>query len=82
MWYCYRGGNATYKAGYAESSDGFTWTRKDNLVGIKVSKRSWDSTMICYPYVFRYSGKKYLLYNGNNYGETGCGYAIEDSDNG
>jgi hypothetical protein len=76
MWYCYRGGLDTYRAGYAESPNGIEWTRKDDLVGIYVSKKGWDSQMICYPCVFTHCGKKYMLYNGNGYGKSGIGYAV------
>ena len=77
MWYCYRGGENTYRAGYAESSDAVSWTRKDSLAGIDVSDSGWDSEMICYPCVFSHKGLKYMLYNGNSYGGTGCGLAVE-----
>jgi hypothetical protein len=76
MWFCYRGGHNTYRAGYAESKDGIVWERKDNTVGIDVSDSGWDSEMICYPCVFKHKNKKYMLYNGNSFGATGCGYAI------
>jgi len=76
MWYCYRGGADTYRAGYAESKDGIEWERKDDQVGIDVSESGWDSEMICYPCVFEHKGRKYMLYNGNSYGKTGLGYAI------
>ena len=76
MWYCYRGGPNTYRAGYAESEDGIHWERKDDEAGIDVSESGWDSEMICYPCVFVHKGKKYMLYNGNGYGKTGLGYAI------
>ncbi len=76
MWYCHRGGIDTYRAGYAESKDGISWTRKDDQVGIDVSPSSWDSDMICYPCVFGHQGEKYMLYNGNGYGKTGFGLAI------
>lgn len=79
MWYCYRGGPNTYRAGYAESKDGIDWERKDDQVGIDVSEAGWDSHMICYPCVFEHKGKKYMLYNGGkNYGENGCGLAVLD----
>jgi hypothetical protein len=32
--------------------------------------------MIEYPFVFDHQGSRYLLYNGNNYGETGVGLAL------
>lgn len=78
MWYCYRanGNITTYRIGYAESRDGFKWTRKDNEVGIDVSQEGWDSEMICYGYVFDYNGGRYMLYNGNGYGKTGFGIAV------
>jgi len=78
MWYSYRanGNISTYRIGYAESVDGYKWTRKDNEVGIDVSANGWDSEMICYPFVFDYKGKRYMLYNGNGYGKTGFGVAV------
>jgi hypothetical protein len=78
MWYSYRanGNISTYRIGYAESTDGYKWTRKDNEVGIDVSASGWDSEMICYPFVFDYKGNRYMLYNGNGYGKTGFGVAI------
>ena len=79
MWYCYRGGANTYRAGYAESTNGIDWERKDDQVGIDVSESGWDSYMICYPCVFEHKGKKYMLYNGGrNFGENGCGLAVLD----
>lgn len=74
MWYSHRGG--TYRIGYAESSDGITWERKDNEVGIDVSESGWDSEMIEYAYVFNHKENKYMLYNGNEYGQDGVGLAI------
>ena len=62
--------------GYAESQDGITWVRKDELVGIDISKNGWDSEMIEYPNVITYSGKQYMFYNGNDYGATGIGLAV------
>lgn len=79
MNYSYRGGENTYRAGYAESRDGLDWTRKDDEVGIDVSAEGWDQNMICYPCRFKHGEQEYLLYNGNNYGETGFGIAIRES---
>lgn len=74
MWYSYRGD--TYRIGYAESTDGVLWERKDEAVGIDVSETGWDSEMIEYPFVFDHDGQRYMLYNGNNYGATGVGLAL------
>ena len=74
MWYSYKGLN--YRIGYAESADGIIWTRLDHEVGIDVSSSGWDSEMIEYAYVFNHKGRKYMLYNGNNYGYDGIGLAV------
>lgn len=66
-----------YRAGYAESPDGKSWKRLDELVGIDLSSSGWDSEAIAYPYVYRVNGRKYMLYNGNGFGKTGFGYAVE-----
>jgi len=73
MWYSCRG--ERYRIGYAESTDGIRWIRKDPLAGIEPSSSGWDSEMIEYPCVFRHHGKTYMLYNGNGYGKTGIGLA-------
>ncbi|MGD0780433.1 MAG: hypothetical protein ABR954_06640 [Dehalococcoidales bacterium] len=77
MWYSYSSGS--YRIGYAESKDGVVWERKDEEVGIDVSESGWDSESIEYPFVFIHQGKKYLLYNGNQFGKDGFGLAIETS---
>jgi predicted GH43/DUF377 family glycosyl hydrolase len=68
-----------YLPGYAESDDGVTWTRLDDQVGIQLSESGWDSKMLAYPAVIQYKDKTYMFYNGNDYGKTGFGYAILDS---
>ncbi len=74
MWYSYKGDN--YRIGYAESRDGITWGRLDKQAGIDVSKSGHDSEMIEYAFVFNHKGKKYMLYNGNDYGKEGIGLAV------
>jgi hypothetical protein len=73
MWYCYRG--TSYRIGYAESADGYEWTRRDGDAGIGYSARGWDSEMQAYPWVFNEGNALYMLYNGNGYGKTGFGIA-------
>ena len=77
MWYCSRG--VSYRIGYAESSDGLIWTRKDDEVGIEPSVEGWDSEMQAYPFVFDYGGERHMLYNGNGFGATGIGHAVLES---
>jgi len=73
LWYSYRGNS--YRIGYAESIDGKKYTRLDHKVGIDVSSSGWDSQMIEYGFVFDYRKKKYMIYNGNDFGKTGLGIA-------
>lgn len=78
MWFCARG--ERYRLGYAESADGLTWTRMDEMVGITVSPSGWDDDMIEYPGVFRHEGQYYLLYCGNEFGRAGFGLAVAEPD--
>jgi hypothetical protein len=75
MWYSSRGD--AYRLGYAESADGMTWERLDSAAGLERSADGWDSEMVCYPLVYDAHGRRHLLYNGNGYGATGIGCAIE-----
>ena len=75
MWYAVRGDR--YRIGYAESPDGLTWTRDDSR-GLRPSGDGWDSDMVEYPCVFDAGGRRYMLYNGNDYGRSGVGMAIWD----
>jgi predicted GH43/DUF377 family glycosyl hydrolase len=80
MWYSIRSRAHPYRIGYAESTDGINWVRKDEEVGIQRSESGWDSEMICYPCVVDIKGKRYMFYNGNRHGLTGFGYAVLESD--
>jgi len=65
-----------FRLGYAESRDGIQWSRMDERIGLDVSSSGWDSQMICYPSLIQYKDRVYMFYNGNNYGQTGFGYAL------
>ena len=89
MWYSYRNKekyrinkNASYRIGYAVSTDGLKWNRKDEFSGIGLSKEGWDSEMIAYPNIIDVKDKRYMFYNGNGFGKSGFGYAeIEKNEN-
>jgi hypothetical protein len=66
----------SYRIGYAESSDGIKWERKDAFASIDISNEGWDSQMISYPYVFKNNKELLMLYNGNGFGKTGFGFAV------
>ena len=72
MWFAVRG--ERYRIGYAHSSEGMRWTRRDEL-GLSAGA-DWESEMVEYPCVFDWNGRRYMLYNGNDYGRTGVGMAV------
>jgi hypothetical protein len=74
MWFCSRGD--AYRIGYAESSDGLTWTRCGDAIEISGRADAWDSEMQAYPFIVDHDGTRHMLYNGNGYGATGIGHAV------
>lgn len=64
-----------YRLGYAESTDGINWVRKDGEMGLDVSPGEFDSDAIMYSAVISVGDKTYCFYNGNNFGEQGFGVA-------
>jgi predicted GH43/DUF377 family glycosyl hydrolase len=78
MWYSIRSRSSPYRLGYAESSDGRSWIRKDAEAGLTTSTTGWDSEMVCYPCVVDVGGSRYMFYNGNRHGSTGFGLAVLD----
>ena len=79
MWYSIRTHSLGYRLGYAVSSDGVAWTRRDDVEGMEPSGDGWDSDMVCYAAEFETDYGCYLFYNGNEYGRTGFGFARLDS---
>jgi len=66
-----------YKIGLAQSEDGIHWTKEYNNTKIELSKNGWDSKMMEYCHVFNHKGIEYMLYNGNDFGKEGFGYAVK-----
>ena len=66
-----------YRMGYATSPDGISWIRRDSELGIDLSPGGWDSTDQSFPAVVSATGRRYMFYNGNNFGETGLGVAVQ-----
>lgn len=67
---------AAYRLGYAQSTDGINWQRRDHELGLDVSQEGWDSEAIMYSAVIKVRDRTYMFYNGNNFGETGFGVAL------
>jgi hypothetical protein len=76
MWFSRRG--EAYRIGYAESSDGIAWERRDAEAGIDVSADGFDAESQEYPHVFHDGHDWRLLYNGADYGRTGIGHAVAE----
>ena len=71
MWYSVRKLNSNFKIGYAYSKNGLKWKKRNNFQNIP--KSNWNSKMSCYPCVFKYKEKFFMLLNGNDYGKRGIG---------
>jgi hypothetical protein len=82
MWYSVRGmegyrhkGGRHYMIGYAESNNGENFKRMP--IDITTSDKGWDSEMMEYATVIKHDGYYHMLYNGNDFGKTGFGYAVK-----
>lgn len=83
MFFCYRESfdfrsntSRGYRIGHAWSDDLKHWVRDDDNPLLEIHDGEWDSAMQCYPHVFEFQGKVYLLYNGNEFGRYGFGLAV------
>jgi len=68
--------NHSYRFGYAESTDGVKFERKDSDFKMEGEVYDWENIMNAYGHVFRIEDKQYIVYNGNGFGKTGFGYAV------
>ena len=81
LWFCHRWGKdfrskaGGYRIGYANSTDLLHWHRQDEASPLEPSAEGWDSEMICYPFVFPYHNRLWMLYSGNHFGRDGFGLA-------
>lgn len=75
MHYGYSTLDEPYRLGFAVSSDGISWVRKDKEFSLDLTQEGFDSDMSAYPCIVSTKYGKYLFYNGNNYGYEGLGYA-------
>ncbi len=75
MYYCTGTEAVTYDLKYAQSEDGYHWTRMDEKLNFARTPGGWDAEMAAYPSVIHCKGKTYMFYNGNNFGHDGFGYA-------
>lgn len=83
MFFCYResfdfrsNAGRGYRIGHTWSGDLNQWERDDENPRLEITDGEWDSAMQCYPHVFEFQDKVYLLYNGNEFGRYGFGLAV------
>jgi predicted GH43/DUF377 family glycosyl hydrolase len=83
MWYSVRNKldyrkntDNSYKIKKSTSKDGINWI-KSNKIELDIDLNSnWDNIMVCYPFIIENNNKLIMFYNGNEFGKTGIGYAI------
>lgn len=75
MWHSVRSHSKGYRIGYATSTDGMNWQRRDNEGGLEHSTSGWDSEMTCFASLVENKHGMFMFYNGNGFGETGVGVA-------
>ena len=56
------------------------WSAPDYENGLLPSGEGFDSKEVCFPSVFDVGGKRYMVYNGNDFGLSGFGLAIWEHD--
>lgn len=66
-----------YQIGNASSVNGIDWKRNYEIDGLNLSDKGWDNMMMEYCHVFHHNGIQYMIYNGNNFGKDGFGYATK-----
>lgn len=83
MWFSSRGPEGYrdedgqhYVLDYAESIDGKSWERKTEKFNLVGESDGWDAGMTAYGTVVKGKDQYYMLYNGNDFGKTGFGYAV------
>lgn len=77
MFFSYKDPKVGYRIGYATSKDGIKFERQiGSEYELSTSEDGWDSEMVEYSYVLDHKGIRYMLYNGNGYGQNGIGYAV------
>jgi hypothetical protein len=70
----------SYRLGYAESEDGYVWTRMDHKLNLDVTPGSFDSDAIMYAAPIMIEDKLYVFYNGNAFGRDGFAIAMLEAE--
>ncbi len=84
MWFCYRSsknyrdGDGSYRIGHATSVDGIDWTRQADPAGLAPTGQGWNAVTMAYPSVVEADGRRILFHNGDGFGKTGVGVAVQE----
>lgn len=74
-WFSHSSGDG-YRIGYATSKDGRQFVRKSESVFLPSSAK-FESEAVCHPAVVVHKGKRFMFYNGNQFGRDGVALAVE-----
>lgn len=84
MWFCYRqsrdyrDGAGSYRIGHATSADGAEWERQADPEGLQPTGSGWNSVTMAYPSVVEADGRRIMFHNGDGFGQTGVGCAVQE----
>jgi hypothetical protein len=76
IWFAHKKKDTNYRI--AHWTLDMNWEEQSDDVLPRGGTGDFDSDMVCYPWIFEHEGRRYMLYNGNGYGETGIGLAVEE----
>lgn len=84
MWYSIRNkidyrlnSKNSYRIKKSTSHDGIRWEKNDKIDLDISNENDWENIMVCYPFIIEKDDSLIMFYNGNNFGETGIGYATQ-----
>ena len=81
MWFCYRhsigfrDGLGSYRIGHATSTDGLTWNRLEDPIGLLPGRSKWSMGMMAYPCVIQIGSRRLMFHNGDGFGKSGFGFS-------
>ena len=76
IFYCKRGFHDKYKIYRSKQMKNGKWKNYRIACLPSGSRKQWDGNEQCYPFVFSYRSKDFMLYSGNDYGKGGLGMAV------
>jgi len=81
LWYSVRSGTMgarDYRIEHRFSLDGISWMRSSGGLDLFPTADTWESEMVCYPFVVESDQELLLYYSGNGFGQGGAGFTSID----